>query len=118
MKFFLIGTIVASLLGGCSWVQGIRGIPPPVPEAKAQPPEAKEAIKTPQHVPVDVVPNNQGTKKNYADQRKSEIFSLKAPKQKTRAIEGTNDVERAALKEAYDDMDVNLEKNRSKAFSL
>lgn len=113
MKFFLITVIIASLLGGCSWVQSIRGIPPPTPEAKA-----KAAPKTVQPLDVKVTPNNNEAKPSYIEQRQSEIFSLSPPKRKIRAIEGTSEIERAALKEAYDDMDTNLDKNRSKVFSF
>lgn len=113
MKFFLISAIIASLLGGCSWVQSLRGIPQPAPENKV-----KSSQETPKPVAVNVVPRNHEAKPTYMEQRKSEIFSLKPTKRKLRAIEGESEVERAALKEVYDEMDTNLEKNRNKVFSF
>lgn len=111
MKKLLIFAIIASFLGGCSWVQSMRGIPPPTPKTKVAP-------KTAQHPAVKVVPTNNKPEQSYMEQRQREIFSLAPPKQKRRAIEGANEVERAALKEVYDDMDSNLDKNRNKVFSF
>ncbi len=113
MKNFLITTIIALLLSGCSWVQSMRGIPPPTPKVKP-----KTTETTPRREAVTVIPGQSAQKQDYMEQRKREVFSLNPPKHKRRAIEGENEVERAALKEAYDDMDTNLEKNRNKVFSF
>lgn len=103
------------LLSGCSWVQAIRGIPQPATPRPVTGMVSKETI-SPSEVPkaIEVKPSE----KNYIEQRERDIFSLNPPKKPRRAIEGANEVERAALKEAYDDMDVDLDKNRNKVFSF
>ncbi len=131
--------ILSVFLSGCSFFQGMRGLPAretPEPPVPARTPEAKPLVKQPpaekknadsKALKVDakalkVDPGFDGINTNSSQaeydallaRKKRDIFSLKGEDKPIRSIKGSNAVEAEELNKIYDD----LEKNRNSGSSV